>query len=56
MKTNIQRLQYYTRKCAQYSQKRRYDPHRVNRLLAFKTELNRRLEAERLRWKPAINI
>lgn len=56
MSSNIKHIAYYTRKLVQHTQLRRPWPHRINRLLAYKAALNKRLYAERLTWKPAINI
>lgn len=50
MKTPIQRITYYTRKAAAYSRsKGPKKARRFDRLMAYKTELNRRLH----RWKDA---
>lgn len=54
MKNHIQRIQFYTRKAAQYSRKRQRDPHRYQRLMAYKAEMDRRLTAEGYRWVAAI--
>jgi hypothetical protein len=47
VKTNVQRIAYYTRKAAAYSRNKR--PGRFERLMQYKAALNARLEAERLR-------
>jgi hypothetical protein len=51
-KTNVQRIVYYTRKVAQWSEipifeKAGWRKGRYKRLMAYKTEMNRRIEAER---------
>lgn len=60
MKDHIRRIQFYTRKAAEWSQDRRprcmKNPYRYDRLIRYKQELNRRIEADRYRWKPAIDL
>jgi|GEM_PF-2671312 len=60
MTNHIRRIQFYTRKAAAYALDKRprhqRNPHRFNRLMAYKAALNQRLEAERLKWKPAIEL
>lgn len=47
MNTHIQRIQFYTRKAAQYSADKRprhqRNPYRFNRLMAYKAALNLKL-------------
>lgn len=50
MKTHVQRIAFYTRKAATYSRSRGpKKARRFDRLMAYKTELNRRLH----RWNDA---
>ncbi|THF83718.1 hypothetical protein [Cohnella fermenti] len=53
---HLKRIAYYTRKAAQYSALRRSWPHRFNRIMRYKAALNKRLQEERLRWRPAIEL
>jgi hypothetical protein len=53
-KTNVQRIVYYMRKVSKYTEihpiisaKPRWYKGRHSRLMAYKTEMNRRIEAER---------
>lgn len=56
----IRRIQFYTRKAADYAADRRprhmRNRYRFDRLMRYKAELNRRLAAEGYRWKPAIEM
>jgi hypothetical protein len=60
MKTAFQRIQFYTRKAADYAADRRprhmRNRYRFDRLMRYKAELNRRLAAEGYRWRPAIEV
>ncbi len=57
MTEHIRRIQFYTRKAADYSRRpwHQRNPYRFNRLMKYKAELNRRIEAAGYRWKPSID-
>ena len=60
MTKHIRRIQFYTRKAAAYATDRR-PRHQRNRyrfdwLMAYKAAMQRRIEADRWRWRPAIEM
>jgi len=57
---HIRRIQFYTRKAADFATDRRprhkQNTYRFERLMRYKAELNRRIEASGYRWNPAIPL
>ena len=60
MTDHIRRIQFYTKKAAEYSADRRpqhqRNPYRFDRLMKYKAAMHRRLEADGYRWRPAIEM
>lgn len=58
MTDHIRRIQFYTHKAAAYSRTpwHKRNKYRFGRLMRYKAELNRRIEASGYRWKPAISL
>lgn len=57
---HIRRIQFYTRKAADFATDRRprhkRNPYRFDRLMRYKAELNRRIETSGYHWKPSIPL
>ena len=60
MTKHIRRIQFYCRKAAAYATDRRprhqRNRYRFDRLMAYKAAMQRRIEADRWRWRPAIEM